>query len=48
VLMEYEPKSKSLTHTFDDRSKGTGTRTFELEVTDERGNVARFKQAFDQ
>lgn len=46
VLMEYEPKTKSLIHTFDAHSKGTGSRKFELEVTDERGNTARYEQVF--
>ena len=46
VLMEYEPKTKSLIHTFDTHSKGSGSRTFRLEVTDERGNTARYEQVF--
>lgn len=46
VLMEYEPKTKSLTHTFDEHSNKAGTKTFVLEVTDERGNTARFEQKF--
>ncbi len=46
VLMEYEPKTKSLIHTFDAHSKGTGNRAFKLEVTDERGNTARYEQVF--
>lgn len=44
VLMEYEPKTKSLTHTFDEHSNKPGSKTFVLEVTDERGNTARFEQ----
>ncbi|MBX2972097.1 MAG: M23 family metallopeptidase [Flavobacteriales bacterium] len=46
VLMEYEPKTKSLTHTFDERTKAPGTKTFKLEVTDERGNTARYEAKF--
>ena len=48
VLLEYEPKNKTLTHTFDTMSKGSGKRTFNLEVTDDRGNVARYELAFTQ
>jgi hypothetical protein len=46
VLLEYEPKNKTLTHTFDKHSKGTGKRTFVLEVTDDRGNSTRYEMAF--
>nr|MBP7450332.1 hypothetical protein [Flavobacteriales bacterium] len=48
VLLEYEPKTNTLTHTFDRYSTGSGTRTFTLEVTDERGNSARFSRTFTQ
>src|SRR5690606_5776884 len=37
ILMEYEPKSNMLEHTFDVHSDAPGMRSFELEVTDERG-----------
>ncbi len=46
ILLEYEPKNKTLTHTFDKHSKGTGKRTFVLEVTDDRGNSTRYEMAF--
>jgi murein DD-endopeptidase MepM/ murein hydrolase activator NlpD len=46
VLLEYEPKNKTLIHTFDTVSKGSGKRSFVLEVVDDRGNSARFEQAF--
>jgi hypothetical protein len=38
ILMEYEPKSKTLRHTFDAHSNAPGKHTFQLEVSDERGN----------
>ena len=43
ILMEYEPKNKTLTHTFDKFTKGSGKKAFKLEVTDERGNTARYE-----
>ena len=48
VLLEYEPKNKTLTHTFDRFSQGTGKRTFVLEVTDDRGNTSRTEVVFTQ
>lgn len=48
VLMEYEPKAKTLRHTFDAHSKDTGDRTFVLEVTDERGNRSTYRTKFRQ
>lgn len=48
VLLEYEPKDKTLTHTFDRFSQGTGKRTFVLEVTDDRGNTSRTEVVFTQ
>ncbi|HIA36994.1 MAG TPA: M23 family metallopeptidase [Flavobacteriales bacterium] len=50
ILMEYEPKNAALTYNFDDLEKftpnikGTETRSthkFELEVTDNRGNISK-------
>jgi hypothetical protein len=46
VLMEYEPKTKTLMHTFDEHTQTPGTKTFALEVTDERGNLARYELKF--
>ncbi|HOY29892.1 MAG TPA: hypothetical protein PLR96_13030, partial [Flavobacteriales bacterium] len=46
VLLEYEPKTKSLMHTFDEHSNNPGNKNFLLEVTDERGNTARYEQKF--
>lgn len=46
VLMEYEPKTKTLMHTFDEHTQVPGTKTFKLEVTDERGNTARYELKF--
>lgn len=46
ILLEYEPKSHTLTHTFDSRTSGPGKHTFALEVVDERGNTRTFKQEF--
>lgn len=46
VLMEYEPKTKTLMHTFDEHTLNPGAKAFKLEVTDERGNTARYEQRF--
>jgi hypothetical protein len=46
ILLEYEPKNKTLTHTFDKHSKGSGPRTFALEVIDDRGNLTRYSYTF--
>lgn len=46
ILMEYEPKDKTLVHTFDSRSEGAGERSFKLDVTDERGNTAHYSFTF--
>lgn len=46
VLMEYEPKTKTLMHTFDDYTKAPGSKDFNLEVRDERGNVGRYELRF--
>ncbi|HMN06873.1 MAG TPA: M23 family metallopeptidase [Flavobacteriales bacterium] len=46
ILMEYEPKTNTLEHTFDRYSDRPGSHTFELEVTDERGNVSRLTRSF--
>lgn len=46
ILMEYEPKSHTLEHTFDKYSNLVGEHEFELEVTDERGNRSRITRRF--
>ncbi|MGB3868866.1 MAG: M23 family metallopeptidase [Flavobacteriales bacterium] len=46
ILMEYEPKTHSLEHTFDKYSDKAGSHEFELEVTDERGNRSRITRSF--
>ena len=46
VLLEYEPKDKTLKHTFDKHTKAPGNKTFSLEVTDVRGNIARYGTSF--
>lgn len=46
ILLEYEPKSRTLTHTFDRYSSKPGKHTFTLELADERGNRRTFTQAF--
>lgn len=46
ILLEYEPKNNTLTHTFDKHTKTSGTKVFKLEVKDERGNTARYELTF--
>lgn len=46
ILMEYEPKTNTLEHHFDKYSSQPGKQEFELEVSDERGNVARLVRTF--
>ncbi|MBL7938078.1 MAG: M23 family metallopeptidase [Flavobacteriales bacterium] len=46
VLLEYEPKNKTLKHIFDKHTKVPGKKTFSLEVTDDRGNTARYETSF--
>ncbi|MFZ1693041.1 MAG: M23 family metallopeptidase [Flavobacteriales bacterium] len=46
ILLEYEPKNKTLTHTFDKHSKAPGKKEFKLVVTDERGNSSSYKLEF--
>ncbi len=48
ILMEYEPKAKTLRHTFDMHSRGKGKRTLVLEVKDERGNRSTWTTTFVQ
>lgn len=46
ILLEYDPKTKSLTHHFDEHSSKAGQRELTVDVTDERKNKARFKYTF--
>ncbi len=46
VLMEYEPKTKTLMHTFDEHTNVPNAKDFKLEVIDERGNVGRYALKF--
>lgn len=46
VLMEYEPKTKTLSHTFDKHSETLGKNEFKLEVSDDRGNVSTWSLGF--
>jgi murein DD-endopeptidase MepM/ murein hydrolase activator NlpD len=46
VLLEYEPKTKTLSHTFDKHSSAVGSKEFKLEVSDDRGNLASWSMSF--
>lgn len=46
ILLEFEPKSKTLRHSFDDRSSAPGKHTFKLEVSDDRGNRNSYTTTF--
>lgn len=46
VLLEYEPKTSTLEHTFDAWSDLPGEHEFRLEVTDERGNKSTLVRKF--
>ncbi|MBP9080720.1 MAG: M23 family metallopeptidase [Flavobacteriales bacterium] len=46
ILMEYDPKAHTLEHSFDKYSNLPGEHTFELEVSDERGNRSRLTRRF--
>jgi hypothetical protein len=46
ILMEYEPKTNSLTHTFDTHTQAPGKKTFKLDVSDDRGNTSRYELVF--
>ncbi len=43
ILMEYEPKDRTLTYTFDDRSGGTPQCELEVVVTDNVGNSTSYQ-----
>ncbi len=46
ILMEYEPKSGTLEHSFDKNTDKPGRHEFTLEVSDERGNRSRITRTF--
>jgi hypothetical protein len=46
ILMEYEPKSNSLTYNFDDKILDQTSCELELVVTDKVGNTATFRSTF--
>ena len=46
ILLEYDPKTKTLTHSFDKHTKSAGPKEFKLVVTDERGNSTSYKLEF--
>ncbi len=48
VLMEYEPKTRTLQHTFDRYSRAGGKRSFELQVVDDRGNSSNYAYSFQR
>jgi hypothetical protein len=46
ILLEYEPKTNTLSHTFDKHTQAAGAKDFALEVTDDRGNKTKWGLAF--
>ncbi|MBK9059498.1 MAG: M23 family metallopeptidase [Flavobacteriales bacterium] len=46
ILLEYEPNSATLEHTFDKNTDKPGSHEFTLEVSDERGNRSQISRAF--
>jgi hypothetical protein len=46
VLFEYEPKTKKLTHSFDDKLLLEGQNKLKIEVTDNVGNSTIFETNF--
>ena len=46
IVMEFDPKTKTITHNFDKHSQAPGKKDFELVVTDERGNSSSYKYSF--
>lgn len=46
IVLEYDPKSKTVTHHFDKHSQAPGRNDFVLHVTDERGNAFSYKFSF--
>lgn len=46
ILLEYEPKTKTLSHTFDKHTSAPGTKELKLQVIDDRGNKAEWGLIF--
>ncbi len=46
VLLEYEPKTNTISHTFDKNTTAPGAKQFKLEVKDERGNKSEWSMDF--
>lgn len=46
ILMDYDPKTKSLTHLFDKHTDKPGKQVFTLDLVDERKNRTTFRQEF--
>lgn len=46
VLMEYDHKTATVVHTFDKHTSQPGAHTFELVVTDDRGNRSSWKMSY--
>lgn len=46
IMMEYDPKTKRLTHRFDAHTQAPGSKEFVLAVTDDRGNASRYRMSF--
>lgn len=48
ILLEYDPKTKTIYHRFDKHTKAPGRKTFKVQVTDDRGNRAEWGQVFNR
>ena len=48
ILMEFDPKTKALTHIFDSHSESPGQRRFTLTASDERGNKSEYRYEFQR
>ncbi|MBK8227198.1 MAG: M23 family metallopeptidase [Flavobacteriales bacterium] len=46
ILLEYDPKTKTLSHAFDKHSRGAGKKEFRLIVVDDRGNTSSYRSEF--
>lgn len=46
ILMDYDPKSKSLSHAFDKHTNAPGSHDFRIDVQDERGNLSSYSFTF--
>lgn len=48
ILLDYEPKTNTLSHSFDKHTSASGQRVFKLEVKDERGNTSSWGLTFQR